>query len=240
MSRDGLIGVELTRTTALASVTPISSAPISSDGRTLEGYAAVFNFPARINDAMGPFDEVLLPGAFAQSIRERMPVLQFDHGKDPRVGGIPIGSIQDLREDGTGLYVRARLFDNATVEPVREAIAAGVVNGMSFRFMVPQGGDKWSSRGGVDYREISQADVRELGPVVFPAYEKTSVTVRDGRKRLRDHERLVAAGIIPPDMTPDQKRRHDALVAQGIISGRSGLTPRQQRDHDALRRAGII
>lgn len=149
------------------------------DGRTLEGYAAVFNSPARIRDLQGDFDETILPGAFKRSIERRTPVLQWDHGKDPRVGTAPIGKIEQLAEDDHGLHVRARLFGHSDIDRVREAIAEGAVSGMSFRFGVPKGGDTWSARtGDVDLREISDTDIHELGPVVFPAYDTTSVSVR--------------------------------------------------------------
>jgi HK97 family phage prohead protease len=150
----------------------------SGDGRTLEGYAAVFNAPTKIRDMVGEFEEVIAPGAFTRSLEKRTPVLQFEHGRDPRVGAVPIGRIDDIHEDGKGLYVRARLFDNPVVEPVREAIAEQTISGMSFRFSVPDGGDKWSTRDGMDTREIREADTAECGPVVFPAYDQTSVTVR--------------------------------------------------------------
>ncbi len=101
------------------------------DGRTLEGYAAVFNQTARIAAMGGDFDEVLLPGAFTRSLARRTPVLQFEHGRDPRVGAVPIGAFEDIREDQQGLYVRARLFDNPAVEPVRQAIDAKAITGMS-------------------------------------------------------------------------------------------------------------
>jgi HK97 family phage prohead protease len=149
------------------------------DGRTLEGYAAVFNTPTRIRDLQGDFDEVILPGAFARSLGERTPVLQWDHGKDPRIGTVPIGAIEQLSEDGNGLHVRARLFDHPDVERVRQAIVGKAVKGMSFRFGVPEQGDTWSRQGdGSQLREIRDADVHELGPVVFPAYDTTSVSVR--------------------------------------------------------------
>jgi HK97 family phage prohead protease len=152
----------------------------AGDGRTLEGYAAVYNSPARIRDFGGDFDEVILPGAFTRSLQQRTPVMQWEHGKDPRVGTVPIATIEEINpEDPHGLYVRARLFDNPVIEPVRQAIAAGAVRGMSFRFGVPEKGDTWTRRvGNVDLREIRDADTSELGPVVFPAYDATSVSVR--------------------------------------------------------------
>lgn len=148
-------------------------------GRTLEGYAAVFGKRARITDVNGEFEESIAAGAFTRSLRTRTPVLQFEHGRDPRVGAVPIGAIEDLREDTKGLFVRATLFDNPVVEPVRQAIAGRAIRGMSFRFSVPKGGDKWErSFGGVDRREVRDADVFELGPVVHPAYDATTVDVR--------------------------------------------------------------
>jgi hypothetical protein len=49
------------------------------DGLTLEGYAAVFNSPTRIDSWEGTFDEEIAPGAFARSLRERTPV-RVDRG----------------------------------------------------------------------------------------------------------------------------------------------------------------
>lgn len=161
------------------------------DGLTLEGYAAVFNTPTRIRDHLGDFDEVVLKGAFVRSLTERTPVLQWDHGRDPAVGTAPIGDIADLREDDHGLYVRARLYEHPTTDRVRMAIKGKSVKGMSFRFGVPDKGDTWTKRTGEpDLREIRDADVHELGPVVFPAYKTTSVGLRH----------LLA------DLTPDERR----------------------------------
>lgn len=162
----------------------------ASDGRTLEGYAAVFNSPARIDSWEGLFDEVIAPGAFNRSINARTPVLQYDHGRDPATGTTPIGAIEELREDDNGLYVRAALFDNARVEPIRQAIEGGAIDGMSFRFRVAPNGDSFQKRtGDVPLRTVREAEVFELGPVVFPAYEATSVGVRSILMNLGDEER---------------------------------------------------
>lgn len=153
--------------------------PSVGDGRTLEGYAAVFNKTARIASWGGDFDEVILPGAFARSLAKRTPVMQFEHGRDARVGAVPIGAIEDIHEDTQGLYVRARLFDNPVIEPVRQAIESKAINGMSFRFQVTDDGDNWTKRkGDVDLRQITETDTSECGPVVFPAYDATTVSVR--------------------------------------------------------------
>lgn len=224
------------------------------DGRTLEGYAAVFDTPARIRDLQGDFDETIRPGAFKRSLAVRTPVLQFDHGKDPRIGGTPIGKIDALSEDSRGLHVRARLFTHPDVERVREAIAEGAVNGMSFRFGVPDKGDVWGRNAdGVDTREIRDADIHELGPVVFPAYDQTSVSVRSllsqlGPEETREllHELAGHLGLAVDlqDLTGRPSARSagggDIGTSPGV--GRVPATPstRQLLDHGTLRLKGII
>jgi HK97 family phage prohead protease len=223
------------------------------DGRTLEGYAAVFNSTTRIADWGGDFDEVIRPGAFTRSLAERTPVLQFDHGRDARVGAVPIGVFEQVNEDARGLYVRARLFDNPVVEPVRQAIEGQAIKGMSFRFTVPQGGDKWTERAGdVELREIFDTDTREAGPVVFPAYDSTTVTVRSMLAQLDPDERqtlireLAAEVRLAVDLE-DLTGRPDAWSAGGgdpDAEPGNGEAPtiqlRQRIDTDALRIRGII
>ncbi len=150
-----------------------------SDGRTLEGYAAVFDSPTLINNFEGHFVEVIERGAFAKTVRNNpKPVLQFDHGTHPLIGGMPIGTIQELREDEEGLFVRARLSDSFLTEPVRVAIADGALNGMSFKFTIPEGGVTVTRENDVELRTLTEVTLHELGPVVWPAYADTSVGVR--------------------------------------------------------------
>jgi hypothetical protein len=146
------------------------------DGLTLTGYAALFNSPTRIDSWEGLFDEQIAPGAFKKTIRERVPVMQWNHGRDPAVGQVPIGAITDIREDGKGLKVTARLHDNAQVQPVRDAIASGAIRGMSFRFEPLR--DKTDKTQDPPLRTLQEVRLHELGPVAFPAYDDTSVGVR--------------------------------------------------------------
>lgn len=221
----------------------------SGDGRTLEGYAAVFDKPARIRDMGGDFDEVIRAGAFTRSLQKRTPVMQWDHGKDPAVGTAPIGDIQELREDGHGLYVRARLYDHPSTERVRMAIKGKSVKGMSFRFGVPNGGDTWSTRSGdVDLREVREADTHELGPVAFPAYDSTSVNVRsllsgldaaEMRSLVHELSEHLRSAVDLTDLTGRPSARS---AGGGDFDGRtpSPLPTSLRADHDALRLRGIL
>ena len=150
------------------------------DGLTFEGYAAVFNRTALIPDAAGEFEEQIAPGAFTESLARRKPVLMFEHGKHPLIGSMPLGVITDAHEDQRGLFISARLSDNWLIQPVRDAVKDGAVTGMSFRFRSPGDGDqRWEKRDGKpDLRTLLRLDPPELGPVVFPAYEPTTASVR--------------------------------------------------------------
>jgi hypothetical protein len=201
------------------------------DGLTFEGYGAVFNTPTRIDSWEGTFDEQIAPGAFKKSIRERTPRFQFDHGHHPLIGSIPIGRITDIHEDTSGLYVEARLSDNWLVEPIRDAIAEGSVDGMSFRFSVVR--DEWRDKDGKlvkpeevldllwdDHegrgpllRTLKEVKVAEVGPVVWPAYEATSASVRStvidlGRLHEPEQRKLLARAVIladTADSSPEER-----------------------------------
>ncbi|HEY5989262.1 MAG TPA: HK97 family phage prohead protease, partial [Streptosporangiaceae bacterium] len=159
----------------------------SDEGLTFEGYAAVFNRQTRISGWEGDFDEVIRPGAFARTLAERTPKLMFEHGRHPLIGQMPLGVITEAREDTKGLFIRARLTDNWLIQPVRDAVRDKAVDGMSFRFSVPEGGDRVTKRkDDVPLRSLLDLDVPELGPVVFPAYEPTTASVRSLVERLED------------------------------------------------------
>ena len=75
------------------------------DGFTIDGYATVYDSPTRIDSWEGVFDEEFAYGAFARSIRSRLPKLQFDHGYHPLIGSLPIGRWESVTEDKNGLRV---------------------------------------------------------------------------------------------------------------------------------------
>ncbi len=151
------------------------------DGLTLSGYAAVFNSPTQIREYGGTFTEVIQRGAFKKTLSNgQKPVLMFNHGRHPAIGDIPIGVITKIREDDHGLYVEARLASNDLVAPVREAIELRAITGMSFRFEAIH--EKWNQDR--THRTLTEVRCPELGPVVYAAYTKTSVDVRESIERL--------------------------------------------------------
>jgi HK97 family phage prohead protease len=166
------------------------------DGLTIEGYGAVFNAVTLIDSWEGTFEETIAPGAFRKSLRERRPKMQFDHGRHPMLGSLPLGRWDVAEEDYHGLHVVGRLSDNWLVQPFRDAIRDEGVEGMSFRFSVVR--EEWRDAAGKVIRDsaelaellynpgdrgmlrrtLKEVKVPEVGPVTWPAYEATSVGVR--------------------------------------------------------------
>lgn len=196
------------------------------DGLTIEGYGAVFNSVTEIDSWEGSFEEEILSGAFRKSLKERTPKMQYDHGQHPLLGSLPLGRWDVTEEDAQGLYVVGRLSDNWLIQPFRDAIRDGAVDGMSFRFSVVR--DQWFDAAGKKLtdsevgdllwhsgdrgpirRKLVEVKVSEVGPVTWPAYEETSVGVRDvdGRRTVViDLARLTAGH-------PEEQARLAKLVA---------------------------
>jgi HK97 family phage prohead protease len=201
-----------------------------SDGLTIEGYGAVFNSVTRISGWEGDFEEVIAPGAFRKSLRERTPRMQFDHGQHPLLGSLPLGRWTVAEEDDRGLHLVGRLTDNWLVTPFRDAIRDGGVEGMSFRFAVVR--DEWADATGTRLKDDELADLMwrgsgdrgpirrtlrevkasEAGPVVWPAYDDTAVGVRSrfGVTDLRDQRVTIDLGRLHQ---PGTQRQLADLVA---------------------------
>jgi HK97 family phage prohead protease len=234
----------------------------AGDGLTLEGYAAVFGQWTEIDSWEGMFREQFKRGAFRKTLRERAVLMQYDHGRHPLIGSIPVGTYDRLTEEDAGLHVVGRLSDNWLIEPVRDAIRDGGVTGMSIRFSVVR--DEWrdnkgklvkpeelmellwmpGERGPLE-RTVTEAKLVEAGPVAWPAYEGTSVGVRarsaaadllsdeDRRRTLR--QALVASSPAVPDIDamPDEERRELALALLTIEDPDHERAPERRRAVEA-------
>ena len=205
----------------------------NGDGLTLEGYGAVFNEPTRIDSWEGKFDEVIAPGAFKRTIDRKGPKgirLQFDHGGHPLLGSLPLGTISELREDDQGLFIRARLSSNWLVEPFRDAIRDEAVDGMSFRFRVIK--DEWDETDpDLPVRTLREVELFEVGPVVWPAYEQTSVGVR---------ARQIAQELMDPEQRIEVARAlligtstEDEAASDGPTEQAPSDPPSESRDEPA-------
>jgi HK97 family phage prohead protease len=153
---------------------------------TLTGHFAVFNEWTEVDSVFeGRFMERIAPGAFQKTMEEGrngMKVL-FQHGRDPQIGDKPLGPIRSLTEDKTGARYEVPLLDTSYNRDLLPGLKAGLY-GASFRFKVLR--DEFDddpkrsayNPDGLPERTITEAAVREFGPVTFPAYQGATAGVR--------------------------------------------------------------
>lgn len=180
------------------------------------GHFSRFNEWAHIRSVFeGEFLERIAPGAFKKTIGENrngMRVL-FQHGRDPHIGQKPIGQIAELREDPAGAYYEVELFDTTYVRDLVPAIRAGAV-GSSFNFTVMR--EEWNDQPepsdynprGLRERTIKEAQVREFGPVTFPAYEGATAGIRS----ITDEFMVARDAVQPEDTSPATISNSDTAV----------------------------
>jgi HK97 family phage prohead protease len=165
----------------------LSARAVSAEGRTLSGYAAVFNEPSTpLMDRRGEFIEYVQPGAFAESIERGGQWALWNHDAGEILGRAP--STLQLRETAKGLQFELELPNTTRGNDVAELLRGGVLDGqMSFGFIVQK--DAWSERGGSRVRHLEQVDLREISIVPEAAYPQTHSALRHGGWGWR-HRRL--------------------------------------------------
>lgn len=147
-----------------------------SDGGTcIEGHAAVFDSWSETLGGLFPFKEKVRKGAFAESIgRDDIRAL-FNHDPNYVLGRNRAGTLE-LVEDDVGLRVRITPPDTCWARDITTSIRRGDISQMSIGFVVED--DEWSSKDGIDTRELKKVRLFDVSPVTFPAYTATDVGVR--------------------------------------------------------------
>lgn len=140
------------------------------DCKSLDASGVFTGYAARFNSAdLGR--DLILPGAFAESLATRGPGgvrMLFQH--DPAE---PIGVWLELREDTRGLFVRGRLISEiARGREVLSLMRAGAVDGLSIGFRTVEG--RTSPKTGI--RRLSKIDLWEISVVTFPMHPGARVS----------------------------------------------------------------
>ncbi|AZP73455.1 HK97 family phage prohead protease [Pseudomonas poae] len=160
----------------------------------IAGYAAVFN---KRSDVLGGFFvELIAPGAFDDVLTQDTRGL-FNHDPNYLLGRTTSGTLR-LSVDERGLAYEIDTPDTLTIRDLVVApIARGDMSGSSFAMRVAPGGDTWHEEDGVVVRTIYKvAELRDVGPVSFPAYPDSSAAQRslDAWKQAQN-EGLEARGV---------------------------------------------
>ena len=161
-------------------------------GMRLSGYAAVFNSETVIG---GMFREVVKPGAFKKTIKDKADVRAlFNHDSNIVLGRTKNGTLA-LAEDDKGLRIDIELPDTQQAKDLYRQIERGDIDQMSFGFTVVK--DSWtraSSDSELPLRELRELRLFDVSPVTFPAYATTEIQARS---------LVESAGILQYESTPE-------------------------------------
>jgi HK97 family phage prohead protease len=151
-----------------------SNGTLTGKGKTLSGYAAVFNSEANLGD----FQELIRPGAFAKSLATGSNIRALYHHQGDALLGTTRGGTLKLKEDAYGLAFELSLPDTSHGRDLSILVDRGDVAGCSFGFRVAPGGDRWEQRGKQMVRELLTVELVEITLTADPAYQDTTVAMR--------------------------------------------------------------
>lgn len=148
------------------------------DPPKIVGHAAVFD---SLSEDLGGFREKISPGAFKDAIPVSDIRSLWNHDSNIVLGRTKSGTLR-VEEDDHGLHTETDPPDTQLVrDMVRSPIERGDVDQMSFAFRIHADGDHWEDTADGMVRTILPGGVAELfdiSPVTFAAYQDTDVGVR--------------------------------------------------------------
>ncbi len=144
------------------------------------------------SEDLGGFRERIARGAFTESIATGDVRALWSHDAATPLGRHRNGTLR-LEERADGLHYEVDVNpEDVIATSVAARIRRGDVTGSSFGFIVRRREDQeWTERDGVLWRTIHRAELREVSPVVWPAYPQSRVGVGGKSEALR---RALASG----------------------------------------------
>lgn len=116
-------------------------------------------------------NDIIMPGAFAQTLKKKMPVLLFQHSSSE-----PIGIVKKAKETDRGLEIVGKLpLDDSLVSGrVIPQIKVGSIKSMSIGFTMSDDDFEFNSSTGVT--KINSLNLHEISLVTFPANPGAKIT----------------------------------------------------------------
>lgn len=122
--------------------------------------------------------ESIAPGAFTESIHGDVRAL-YNHNSDVILGRTSAGTLS-LEDRAEGLWGKILINPkDSQAMDAYERIARGDINGCSFGFEIEKESTEVKDDGSVHWTIEKVNPLYEVSPVVFPAYESTSIHARD-------------------------------------------------------------
>jgi len=153
---------------------------IDDKKKTIGGYAVKYNSPTLMRDRWGDeFLEEVAAGAFDKSLQSKNQKALWNHDASKPLGSVSAGTLR-FNFDMLGLNYDIDMPNNSFGNDAYESIQRRDVDGSSFGFMCVN--DVWSK---VQYegkevykRSIVEANLFEVSPCTFPAYESSEMSCR--------------------------------------------------------------
>jgi len=147
-----------------------------TEGRTVHGYAAVFNSETD----MGWYTEVIEQGAFDEAIGASDCRALFNHDANQLLARQSSGTLK-LSIDKTGLAYEFSSPNTSTGNDILEMIERGDLKESSFAFTIKeQTWEDTKTDDGWEYKRIIKKveKLYDVAPVTYPAYGDTTVAKR--------------------------------------------------------------
>jgi len=149
------------------------------------GHAAVFN---TLSEDLGGFREQIDPGAFNDTLDADVRALK-NHDPNMILGRTKAGTLT-LSVDELGLRYDIQLPKTTFAADLIESVRRGDISQSSFAFRALD--DKWNKHDGQDVRTIVRAELIDVSPVTYPAYNTTDTSVA---RRSLEYQKQVEAGL---------------------------------------------
>jgi HK97 family phage prohead protease len=139
---------------------PFEIKEIGEDG-TFSGYGSVFN-------ELDSYKDVVIKGAFTDSLAQKKPSLLWQHRS-----GEPVGVYTEVREDDHGLFVAGKLaLKTVRGAEAYELMKMGAITGLSIGY-VPDD-DSYDRETGIT--TLKKIDLWEVSLVTFPANDSARIS----------------------------------------------------------------
>jgi HK97 family phage prohead protease len=163
--------------------------------RKIVGYASIFDKPS---EDMG-FIEYVKKGAFKKALGKSDARALFNHDTDTLPLGRQSAGTLVLREDDTGLYYEITPPDTQQARDLMISIDRGDVRESSFGFTVAVDEWDWSEKDKVKRTIVEVSEIFDVSPVVFAAYNDTSVALR----KMEENKPAPLSGKVSEDHSID-------------------------------------
>lgn len=151
---------------------------------TLKGYAIRYNEKSKL---LGyGFEEVILPGAFSESLQSRNIIALNNHDTNQLLGSTQANTLR-LEDRADGLYFELDLLESR--KELYDLVKRGDIAGMSFGFTCTD--ELYKRSDDKDIREVKKGELFEISVVHTPAYPSTNVVATRSLEKYEEYKATI-------------------------------------------------